>query len=454
MGELPYRPAYGTEGKVVALYSNYFEMKTNPEFVMHRYHIAIVPVAYAPDDPAKNQSGASEAEETAPTGKSLSNIVRLLLECSPYAEHQAYLVTDFASTLLSCQKLTLDVTGWEKSIKYRKATYRLRLEERGTIDTSHLIECLNPAAMVESSAGKEPLLQALNIILGHLAKSSERTTVYGSNRSFAWDQDFAPSSLGTGLVAMKGFYSSVRAATSRIVINVNVTNGPFYQAEPLHRLMDDLVAANNNVWDVPTVEAFLKGLQVDVLYLRGKTNQMGRPISCRRTIFGFAKKGDGIAPNSGVPASSDSQPPPRLSGPWPDHGAGAKNVKFFCTTDGPTPANSAKGQASGGAYISVFDYVKKQYQIELKRVDADDLPVVNVGNREHPTYIPAELCTVVPAQYLRSRLTIGQAQRMEQFAIRMPYENADWIVRQGANTIGLTSQINPKLVSSRGDFDL
>ncbi len=76
-----------------------------------------------------------------------------------------------------------------------------------------------------------------------------------------------------------------------------------------------------------------------------------------------------------------------------------------------------------------------------------NLPVVNAGTRESPTYLPAEVCVVMSGQAAKTKLSPAQTQEMIRFAVRKPWENANWIVKDGIPTTGLSSQTNPLLVS-------
>jgi eukaryotic translation initiation factor 2C len=43
--------------------------------------------------------------------------------------------------------------------------------------------------------------------------------------------------LSAGLEAIRGFFSSVRLATCRVLVNINVRHDAFYRADPLPSLM-------------------------------------------------------------------------------------------------------------------------------------------------------------------------------------------------------------------------
>ena len=72
--------------------------------------------------------------------------------------------------------------------------------------------------------------------------------------------------------------------------------------------------------------------------------------------------------------------------------------------------------------------------------------MVNVGIKENPSYLPAEVCVVMPGQSSNAKLDPGQTQQMIRFAVRKPWENAASIVNEGFQTAGLSSQTNILLV--------
>ena len=65
-------------------------------------------------------------------------------------------------------------------------------------------------------------------------------------------------------------------------------------------------------------------------------------------------------------------------------------------------------------------------------------PVVNVGNKENPSYLPAEVCQVEPGQPAGAKLAPNQTRNMLNFAVRGPAENARSIVAKGPETLSLS----------------
>jgi hypothetical protein len=66
----------------------------------------------------------------------------------------------------------------------------------------------------------------------------------------------------------------------------------------------------------------------------------------------------------------------------------------------------------------------------------DRLAVVNVGTAENPSYLPADVCEVVPGQEAKSKLSPVQTAKMIEFAVRVPADNAQSIVDNGLSIIG------------------
>ena len=77
----------------------------------------------------------------------------------------------------------------------------------------------------------------------------------------------------------------------------------------------------------------------------------------------------------------------------------------------------------------------------------ENVPVVNVGNRAKPSYLLAQCCIVMPGQSSQSKLDSNQAREMIAFAVKKPYENADFILKESPSVVGLSPDINVKMVS-------
>jgi hypothetical protein len=88
------------------------------------------------------------------------------------------------------------------------------------------------------------------------------------------------------------------------------------------------------------------------------------------------------------------------------------------------------------------------YGITLQK---PNLPIVNVGHREHPSYLPAEVCMVLPGQPARRDLDRAQTTAMQEFAVRLPASNARSITEVGTRVLNFKN--NPYLVCCASFFN-
>ncbi|KAF2491439.1 putative RNA interference and gene silencing protein [Lophium mytilinum] len=429
----PHRPGYGTRGTPVTLWANYVEMVPPPELTLYRYDMAVSPSA---------------------AGKKLTQIVRLLLETETMAQFRSDVITDFKSTLLSRRKLASD--DFIVRVRYRvedhdepregATQYQVRVQYTTALSTAQLVNYLESTDISERLHDVQPLVQALNIFLNHYAKSTGNLATIGASKTFSLGPSAAKWDLGAGLTALRGFFSSVRLATCRILVNVNVSHGAFYDAIPLEQLITKYGAAHNN--SKGKLAKFLEKVRIRTTHLPEKKNKAGQVIHRMKTIFGLANRNDG----HGLPH------PPRVR----EYGAGPKDVEFWLDSPAQSSSSStaAKGDgkkkgkkgaasgapqpASGGRYISVYDFFLQTYNIAIAN---PRVPVVNVGNRENPTYLPAQVCHVMPGQNSKAKLDANQTAQMIRFAVRRPGDNATSIVQHGLETAGLSPHTNPLLTN-------
>ncbi|KAM6486442.1 Piwi-domain-containing protein [Trichoderma sp. SZMC 28011] len=413
---LPRRPAYGTKGAEVTLWANYVSLTASSKLVLYRYEMSVTP---------------------ATTGNKLTQVVRLLLEAPELAEYKHGLVSDFRKTILSRQKFsdrTINIAyrsiGQDEP-KEDGVQFQVKLQLTNTLATSELIEYLtstNPSAQYDE---KLPLIQALNIFLKHYAKSGDNlvsmgSAESGSSKTFAIGELSDTWDLGNCLTAIRGFFASVRAATARVLVNINVSQAAFFQEGPL----DQFILRLGTLGGLPKLHTFIKGIRIRVTHLPDKLNRRGKPVSRVKTIWSLATKNDGQGLKN----------PSRVKA----FGAGPKDVQFWLKGDlKDTKKQGGKGaKAQGGQYISVYDFFAKQHKVYIKDTQ---LPVINVGDRENPNYLPLQVCYVLPGQPCNTTLSTAQAQQMIRFAVRKPFDNATSIVTKGLKIAGLSSETNPLL---------
>jgi eukaryotic translation initiation factor 2C len=275
---------------------------------------------------------------------------------------------------------------------------KFTINHPATLNVRDLIAYINSTSREGHYAGQGDLIQMLNIIMCKAPNEAASVAKLPGNKFYPHqgllgmnnhpDVDF--EELAGGLVALRGYFSSVRCATGRMLLNLNVTSGAFYQTVPLM----DLLARFGNP-DPAQREIFIRRLKV--LYQRpGKT-----PMKAEKTIVGFARPVGGKKP---VVVKRFGN---------------ARDVKFTYT--------NGSGTSSRDITISVFDFFKG-LGVTLA---SPELPVLNVGTVSDPIYIPMEMCTVLPGQPYRKFLSGDQTTQMLKFAARFPNQNAMSIAGDG-----------------------
>lgn len=369
----------------MTLWTNYFEMLPDKAQDFYRYEAIIT------------QEGVGDP----PVGKKRARIIQLLLKELPPTVPVA---SDFATTILTATSLGflertyLDLYHDEDDTPISRRSqqrYRVLVRHISTVTFADLIDFLASTNLFsEGGAMKDQLIQTANIILGHGMKSSSGVL---TRRNNYYPVSLAPNMvehwmLRHGLEAFRGFFMSVRAATGRILLNVQVQHIVVWQTLPLTALMSKLMSEHMPLADIHGVIA---GLWVQLNHRGGKL----------RRISGLASPSD----------ARHQAHPPRV----PALGASATQTSFWKDND-TTPE-----------YVSVATYFRQTY----RALREPNLPVVNVGTRPDPVYLPMEVCTVRSMQEYTKKLKPEATADMIKFAVRRAPQNAQTISRRGVDVL-------------------
>ncbi|KZT18189.1 Piwi-domain-containing protein [Neolentinus lepideus HHB14362 ss-1] len=196
---------------------------------------------------------------------------------------------------------------------------------------------------------------------------------------------FFPSGRGIpiaqGVEAFQGFFTSVRPTYKQLMVNVNVAMTAFYIPGNLAEAM--LEFQQNTRGGMPN--SFARDVKITTMHLGYK----------RR----YSIKGIGNST--------------------------ARRTTFPCEELGGT--------------VSVERFFKEKYNRVLRH--ADDLPVINVGARR-PTWLPAEICDIVPGQPY-GKLNDQETAQMIRYACQPPAVNANAIMSRGLGVLGHHPPQNP-----------
>ncbi|KAL5479122.1 hypothetical protein ACEPAI_2410 [Sanghuangporus weigelae] len=235
-----------------------------------------------------------------------------------------------------------------------------------------------------------PIISAFNLITK--SHASHNGVLCKKNRYFFPPKmlNETPFDLGGGLEAWKGFFFSVRPVYKNLMINVNVCMSAF--CVPYARLSDVILE-----FQARSRGAIPRELE-------------GR-VRVTTTHLGYRKKN-----------------PIKALGPQ-----SARKTMFQC--DEPD------------GKISVEQYFQREYNIRLQH--ADDIPVVNIGNKTKDIYVPVEVCEIEPGLGI-----LGLRQRaspMQGFGVKgdvsvWPAQRSKWILEYSRRAL-----LAPRSTHTRGD---
>ncbi len=288
--ELPIRPGYGNDGKKIVLKTNYFRMKIDPSKSLFKYEVKI--------DSNKGQKRRVEGDEKT---EAIGSRVRqrafaLLFGASDFRSLGDGLATDFAKTIITTRRLELGAKDSKiYQVVYREAeetvprpnptTYTFRVSFEGSLPIDNL---LNHPTTTDSAdfPGKADAIQALNIVIARSPNNDPNIFQAGQNKFFHYPTDQKDYlDLTGGLIAVRGFYSSVRCSTMRTLLNLNSQCSPFYPAVNMCNLMDQHCKWVEDKWQA--LNSFIDKLRVKIQYLKNKD---GTPDVRVKTVVGLSHK--------------------------------------------------------------------------------------------------------------------------------------------------------------------
>lgn len=396
---VPGRRGYGTKGKPITLRTNNFTLLTayeaevpEAERTWFKYDVTVTPELNKPKRRRLFEMITSDAK----------------------FRDMAW-ATDYANIIVTTKELELGAGGWTQKVVLPPAggdaqnnqqgplpgfvqeaqarnRVEFRVQSQGTWSPRHLIDHLRSSSANGILPTQTELIQLFNIIMCKPPNVMRDVVGVGQNKYYPHETHPGTEKydLGGGLQAMRGYYSSVRPAVNRLLVNLNVTSGTFFKPGPLSFLLRETRAGNEQC------EAFIRMLRVEVAYKRD--NESEPHMKKIKTIVGFAK------------------------GKHVKRFGNANEVKFRYTD-----SNMATPQERE---MTVFEYFRTVRGITLAHPNS---PVLNVGTRDDPQYLPVELCTVLPGQSYRRLLSGDQTSEMLKFAARYPNLNAMSIAGTSTN---------------------
>ncbi|THH04985.1 hypothetical protein EW145_g5129 [Phellinidium pouzarii] len=232
-----------------------------------------------------------------------------------------------------------------------------------------------------------PIISAFNLITtSHAAHTG---VLFGKNRYYFPPSKFTPPEsafqLSSGLEAWKGFFASVRPVYKNLMVNVNICMSAFYV--PYARLSDAIIKYEQQSRGSSNPHLFYKRVRVTTKHLGYRK---------KSSIKGFGNQS-------------------------------ARKTIFQCD--------------ELGGKVNVEQYFQRKYNVKLQH--ADDMPVVNLGNKTKDVFVPAELCEIEPGQSYAGVLSERETAEMIKYACNPPYDNARAIISHGLPMLGLRQRASP-----------
>ncbi len=204
------------------------------------------------------------------------------------------------TTRLTTRVATRVVTRPRTAPRGKDGPFSVRVSFAKRLAAADLIDYLTSTQQVDHYDDKEAIVQAFNIFRHHYVRSNETLAAISATRTFPiypHPVDMMP--LGEGLLAVRGFFASVRVATARVLVNINVTHGVFFAEMRLDNFIENY---RDKRVELP---AALNKMKVKVTHLPKKTPRT-------------APQSSGCTPSSGWRHKRTAPISPRGSGRgWP-----------------------------------------------------------------------------------------------------------------------------------------
>ncbi|KAJ6014512.1 hypothetical protein N7540_009103 [Penicillium herquei] len=394
------RPGYATCGKSIILRANFFELGfKNPQKAFHCYTVKMDP---EPKLPRLKKEVFQEIllQRSVKALNGTSDMVNELVTLGPFEDWQKGMI--------------IKIHGPSPG-KFNE--HKIKFGLNGTFTPADLLKELSNPRQVYPLTGELVATRILNIVLTRCPQNDKGIITTGKGRQkFFWiDERKQYADLGGGLEVLRGFFSSVRLGANRMLLNLNVNHGTFIRGGEMIRLTDEYVDTHGE--DREGYNRFVKGIAVELLHLPGyePLTPKHQKLPQKKYIWGVATPEDGEGPNRPRVARIASSP---------------ANVQFW-----ESDKDDKTGQS--GKYTTVADYFKRKYP---KYQSLGKRPVLNLGTKQKPRYVPQEVCHVPKGQIFNGELCTSQRQAMIKFSCRRPPDNFVSIMRDGLKVMGIENE--------------
>ncbi|TYZ59295.1 hypothetical protein PybrP1_006571 [[Pythium] brassicae (nom. inval.)] len=359
------RPNFAVHARTIAVTVNCFALTLDPrveEIYKYHVHVERTPLEHDNEGRARGEQQASAR----PLRKSLVRRVISAAFCQYDAEFDGHRVShDGMGAAYSAVRLPWDnkvLAGVNPNL-LGAATATGARRERGFMVTLKFVEMINVRELFDHFTRPKvnplPALQALDVAARHLAAQG----LIPVGRNFFSMRKTQP--LRGGKELSWGYHQSIRLGQQKLLLNIDQAATVFYAPGPLL----ELVIVALNVRDARSVGPLSE---------RDARN-LSRAL--RKIEVTTTHRSDRKKPIFGVSSQ---------------------------------PASATLFEADG-ATTSVAEYFRRRYNITLQYAN---LPAVNLGGRNRPTWLPVEVCEVAPGQQCQNINDLDTAEIIRQTSQR------------------------------------
>jgi eukaryotic translation initiation factor 2C len=348
----PQRPAYGSNGQRVILWTNSFKLTIQPRS-LHKYAIDISRV---PMEDSKAKESPREVK-----GRKLQIILQDAVKELRKADPGCVIATEFKSQLVSLKPLKVEGNAvsvvFQGQGSQRKETWTVKFNGPTEAPVDDLVSYTTTMIDNSDPSGQNfpkfaHVVDALGVVLGHSPRSNGTIASVGSARFYPHaipnqnSTELRDGGYGSrndrGLSAVRGYFQSVRLGTGRVLVNTNVTHGVF-RTEALVSEFCQWLGITVMQQDqrqfmrrLREADKLLQRCRVQVNILDDKNKQ----IPIRKTVLGLACR-DNIR--------SKMKNPPKFLGPQQNRYTGPNELEFYMESQ-------PEGTSLKPGYISVAKY--------------------------------------------------------------------------------------------------
>jgi len=309
---LPVRPVFGTKGIKVKLWANYFKLDLNADRDLYLYHLEYSKIdaesSASESDTGSFKKKREPGEAPSLKGAKLAQVVEATVDLVKTFNAGVALATELKSKIVATEKLNLPNNPMMVPIsiegRSRRDLYSVSFEGPRVLNLPQVAEYLRTMQEADASFPKfEDVVDALNIVLGHTARTKRTISVVGSRRFFetgltgnhpgGFEGDEEKSFLVPSVLAIcRGYFQSVRLSTGRLLLNTNVTHGVFRVEVDVKDIFRRLnINRRNSLGDLNVLARIFNRARVEYRF-RGANSD--KDLKRQKTILGLLESGRGM----------------------------------------------------------------------------------------------------------------------------------------------------------------